>query len=189
MGPEKVAAHHATSANTTRTTPKLLMTHVLLAQTDNLGGRATSRICATALIPTTRLKLLLPRKLQLKPHKLLPLLKLLLLKLQQQQRRLKLPQNTQRRIAHRQPKRQRQRSQPQRLLLRIPHQLVESATLVVKNAKLSLAITRQRSILTACLVEEIPCSHGGHAILTSFASANDAEMSLCKHCCKMKQCI
>merc|ERR1712078_703850 len=122
-------------------------------------------------------------------HKLLPLLKLLLLKLQQPQRRLKLPQNTQRRIAHRQPNSQRQRSQPQRLLLRIPHlhQLVESATLVVKNAKLYLATTRQRSILTACLVEETPCSHGGHATTTS-ASANDAEMSLCKQCCK-QQCI
>merc|ERR1711904_535992 len=119
----------------------------------------TSRICATALIPTTRPKLLLRQ-----------------LKLQQQQRRLKLPQNTQRRIAHRQPN-----SQPQRILLRIPHlhQLVESATLVVKNAKLSLATIRQRSILTACLVEETPCSHGGHATTTS-ASANDAEMSLCK---------
>merc|ERR1712216_1109881 len=70
-----------------------------------------------------------------------------------------------------------QTTQPQSSQLRIPHlrQLVESAMLVVKNAKLSLATTRQLSILIACLVEETPCSHGGHATTTS-ASANDAEM-------------
>jgi hypothetical protein len=70
--PEKVAAHHAASANTTRTTRNLLtMPPVLLAQTDNLGGLATSRICATALIPTKmRRKLLLQQLKRLQQRRL-----------------------------------------------------------------------------------------------------------------------
>jgi hypothetical protein len=70
--PDKVAAHHAVSANTTRTTPKVpMMPHALLAQTDNLGGRATSRICATALIPTKmRRKLLLQQLKRLQQRRL-----------------------------------------------------------------------------------------------------------------------
>merc|ERR1712216_110586 len=121
---------------------------------------------------------------KLQPHRLLPLRKLPLRKLLQQPQRLPPQPNTQRGIAHRQPKRQPQRSQqpkrqPQSSHPQTVRQQVAIVMRAVLNASLSLETTRQRSILIACLVEEIPCNLGGHAMTTS-ASAKLAETFLYK---------
>merc|ERR1712046_530184 len=125
-----------------------------------------------------RLKLLQPQKL-LRRHRLLPLRKLPPRKLLPQPQRLPPQPNTQRGIAHRQPKRQPQRSQqpkhqPQSSHPQTVHQQVATVMRAVLNASLSLETARQRSTLTACLVEEIPCNLGGRAMTTS-ASAKLAE--------------
>merc|ERR1712216_874987 len=116
---------------------------------------------------------------KLQPHRLLPLRKLPLRKLLQQPQRLPPQPNTQRGIAHRQPKRQPLRSHQPKRQPQTVRQQVAIVMRAVLNASLSLETTRQRSILIACLVEEIPCNLGGHAMTTS-ASAKLAETFLYK---------